>query len=146
MANRVVALVYYCKTPSGWRRYPAVIGKNGKIKPGAVMVNKVEQNFPQGTYQLHSYRGKNPHYESIGTNPRDALTVLQKAQKKSDVRVNARKVGIELVEEKDKQELQAAFDTFHEGTVPGGALSRQSTTSRRLTTSWRTPASRTWMS
>ena len=33
MANLKAALVRYCKTPVGWRRYPAVIGKNGKVKP-----------------------------------------------------------------------------------------------------------------
>jgi hypothetical protein len=34
MANRNVTLVRQCKTEKGWRRYPAVIGKNGRVALG----------------------------------------------------------------------------------------------------------------
>ena len=33
MANKKATLVRLCKTPKGWRRYPVVIGGNGKLKP-----------------------------------------------------------------------------------------------------------------
>jgi hypothetical protein len=57
MANRNVTLVRLCKTEKGWRRYPAVIGKNGRVKPGYVSVGGKEQEFKEGRYQLRSYAG-----------------------------------------------------------------------------------------
>lgn len=32
MANTTIMLVRRCKTPSGWRYYPAVTGKTDKVK------------------------------------------------------------------------------------------------------------------
>ena len=32
MANKTIMLVRRCKTPSGWRYYPAVTGKTDKVK------------------------------------------------------------------------------------------------------------------
>lgn len=32
MANTTILLVRRCKTPSGWRYYPAVTGKTDKVK------------------------------------------------------------------------------------------------------------------
>jgi hypothetical protein len=46
MANLTAKLVRICKTPQGWRRYPAVIGKNGRVRPGYVMIgNSSEQRW-----------------------------------------------------------------------------------------------------
>jgi hypothetical protein len=32
MANLTAKLVRICKTPHGWRGYPAIIGKNGRVR------------------------------------------------------------------------------------------------------------------
>lgn len=40
MANRTVTLIRICKTEKGWRRYPVAFGKNGRIRPGWVMVGE----------------------------------------------------------------------------------------------------------
>jgi hypothetical protein len=50
MANRKIVLVRYCKTQSGWKRYPAVIGKTGKVKPAAVWVGNEIHDYPHGSY------------------------------------------------------------------------------------------------
>ena len=50
MANRNFTLVRLCKTEKGWRRYPAVIGKNGRVKPGFVRVGAKEKEFKEGRY------------------------------------------------------------------------------------------------
>ena len=55
MANRKVSLVRYCKTPDGWRRYSAVIGKNGRIKPGFVTVKGRQHHYPEGHYEARYY-------------------------------------------------------------------------------------------
>jgi hypothetical protein len=56
MANRKVVLVRLCKTEKGWRRYPAVVGKNGRIKPGFVKVAGKEREYREGRYQLCAAR------------------------------------------------------------------------------------------
>jgi integrase len=81
MANRKVVLVRYCRTESGWKRYPAVIGKTGKVKPAAVWVGKEVQEFPQGTYQLRLYRGRKLIYEPVGNDPSEALAARDYREK-----------------------------------------------------------------
>jgi hypothetical protein len=52
MANKKVSLYRKCKTPEGWKRYPASMSANGKVKPNTVMVSGVEAAFPVGHYEL----------------------------------------------------------------------------------------------
>ncbi len=42
MANKTVRLYRKVKTPDGWRRYPAVMSGNGKVRPDTVTVGSVE--------------------------------------------------------------------------------------------------------
>lgn len=73
MANRKVALVMNCKTPDGWRRYLAAFGRNGRVKPGVVLVDGKEQRFPEAVYQFRTYEGSRTVYKPVGTNAQDAL-------------------------------------------------------------------------
>ena len=33
MASKVVPLIWYCKTPAGWKRLPVAMSGDGKIRP-----------------------------------------------------------------------------------------------------------------
>ncbi|MGD0737744.1 MAG: hypothetical protein ABR976_21635 [Terracidiphilus sp.] len=63
MANKKVILVRLCKTAKGWRRYPAAVGKNGRIKPNFVIVDGQEREFKEGRYQLRTYEGTRMVYK-----------------------------------------------------------------------------------
>lgn len=122
MANRTVSLVRYCKTDEGWRRYPAVFSKNGRVKPRAVLVDGVEMTFPSGTYQLRRYIGKAPQYESVGADAAQAWTALQRAMRVSEVKLAAADVGIQIVPEDGRIQLAAALEKFHAMTIDHGSL------------------------
>jgi integrase len=98
MANRKVVLVRYCKTDSGWRRYPAVIGKNGRVKPGFVMVAGAEQAYPEGRYQLRTYQGRRMIYEDVGPNAGDALAARDRAIHLLAARESAIAAGVKVEE------------------------------------------------
>jgi hypothetical protein len=74
MANRKVSLLWYCRTPRGWRRFTVVTGRNGRIRQGVVMDQGVEVSYPEGRYELLVYEGRKPVYKRAGDNAADALT------------------------------------------------------------------------
>jgi len=80
MANAKVSLVRLCKTRAGWRRYPAVIGKNGRTKPGWVTVSGIEKYFPEGRYQLRTYEGSRMVYVDAGEAASDALAARERTK------------------------------------------------------------------
>jgi hypothetical protein len=78
MSNLRVEIVRLCKTPEGWKRYPVIYRKNGKIKPNAVTVNgKGEQIFANGRYQVRWYEGRSTKYKDVGNDPAKALALRQ---------------------------------------------------------------------
>jgi len=70
VANKKVTLLRYCKTESGWRRFPVVIGKTGKVRPDAVLANGQERIYPDGYYCIRTYLGDKPQYTNVGTDQR----------------------------------------------------------------------------
>ncbi|MGC1780972.1 MAG: site-specific integrase [Acidobacteriaceae bacterium] len=122
MANRAVTLVRNCKTDEGWRRYPVVIAKNGRVKPHTVLVDGMETRYPLGTYQIRRYNGKAPQYESVGTDAARAWTALQRAVKVTEVKHAAAEAGIQIVPEEGRTQLAIAFKKFHTMTVDHGSL------------------------
>jgi hypothetical protein len=51
MATLKVALYWTCKTPEGSKRYPAAIGRNGKIRPRFAQVVNAQVFFESGHYE-----------------------------------------------------------------------------------------------
>lgn len=99
MANRKVTLVRLCKTEKGWRRYPAVIGKNGRVRPGYVLVDGHEREFPVGRYQLRTYEGARMVYLDAGENAATAATARAKAEHKLTAKIEAKAAGVKLEED-----------------------------------------------
>jgi integrase len=85
MANKKVSLVWYCKTPRGWRYFPAVHHiKDAMLtpKPGYVMENGTEVEYPQGRFMLRSYdsEGRNVYEAVKESNPHVIQNRLRTAQ------------------------------------------------------------------
>jgi hypothetical protein len=74
MTNRKVTLVRNCKTPDGWRRYTAAIGKNGRVRPEWAKVETTLQHFPAGFYEARYYEGSKVKYLRVSNDAQDALT------------------------------------------------------------------------
>lgn len=98
MANKKVILLRYCKTENGWRRFPAVIGKTGKVKPNAVLANGVERIYPEGYYCLRTYQADKPKYTNVGADPTEALHSKEREERLLAARDSAREAGTRIVE------------------------------------------------
>jgi hypothetical protein len=66
MASRTVQLWKYVKVDGKWKYLKAVFYPNFKIKPHALLVNKVEQTIKNGYYALSCGRG----WLQVGNGPK----------------------------------------------------------------------------
>ncbi len=92
-----IALVWYYKSEKGWRRAPVLMGANGRIRTGVVLIDGKEQKFPDGRFQLRTYglKGENV-YVNAGTNAAEALLQRDVASKRRKVRRDAEAAGVGL--------------------------------------------------
>lgn len=122
MANLTAKLVRICKTPQGWRRYPAVIGKNGRLRPGYVMIGNSLEYFPVGRYEIRKFEGKKPVYKPVGEDATDALNALQKEKQLLAARhLLADVPTVQLVEEPGRAILSKQLQRFITAAKDRGA-------------------------
>jgi integrase len=122
MANRKVILLRYCKTEKGWRRYPAAVGRNGRIRPNYVLVDGKPREYPEGHYELRFYQGAKPVYRNVGNNAQDALQERDKEAQLLVARDAATAGGAILVEEAGRILLSRSADKFVQAAVDRDAL------------------------
>lgn len=122
MANRKVTLLWYCKTPKGWRRFPVVLGGNNRIKHGFVKVDNVLTHYPEGRYELRLYEGTKPIYKRAGTNAADALVARDREVHLLTTKDAASKAGVKIVEETGRLYLRKAAQRFEEDAKDRDAL------------------------
>ena len=79
MANKKVSLLRYCRVDkdgvSVWKRYPAAIGRNGRIRPEFVVIDGQQVHCPAGHYELRYYEGRKLRYENAGDNAAELSSV-----------------------------------------------------------------------
>ncbi len=122
MANRKVVLLWYCKTPKGWRRFPVVMGRNSRIRHGYVIFDGVESHFPDGRYELRLYEGANPVYKRAGNNAADAIAARDREVSLLTVKDAAGAAGVKVMEAPGRVHLSRAADAFEEDARERGAL------------------------
>jgi integrase len=120
MSNLKVGLVRLCKTPEGWKRYPAVFGKNGRIKPGVVLVNGKEKEFP-GRYQVRWYEGRKTTYKDVGDHPMEALNQLRRQSHLLVARDESKAAGVSLDEGSERVPLSRELARFVRATEDRGS-------------------------
>jgi integrase len=121
MANRKVILVRLCKTEKGWRRYPAVIGKNGRIKPRCVVVDGKEREYPEGKYQLRTYEGSRMVYRDAGENAAAALTAQTKTEHLLEAKAAAKEAGVKIEEVPGRLSLARELNRFVQAAEDRGS-------------------------
>jgi integrase len=122
MANRKVSLVWLCRTDEGWKRFPAVVGKNGKLRPGYADVKGEHVHYPDGRYQLRSYKGSRTIYTNV-ENPAEALNDLKRKTHLLVAKHSAASAGpgVEVVGEiTSRLSLQRKKDEFIKRLVSQG--------------------------
>ena len=121
MANKKVTLIRHCKTDAGWRRYPIVMGGNGRVKPGYVLVQGKQVANDTGHYELRYYAGSALKYENVGTNASDALAACVRKTKLLGVKEDAKDAGATIVEERGRMSLRKALKAFVEAAEDRGS-------------------------
>jgi integrase len=122
MANRKVVLLWYCKTPKGWRRFPVVMGRNARIKHGYVLLDGVETRFPEGRYELRLYEGAKPVYKRAGANAADALAARDREVHLLTAKDAGASAGVKIVEEASRVYLRRAATRFEDDAKQRGSL------------------------
>jgi len=112
MANTAVRLLRRIKTDAGWRHYPAVIARNGRVKPGWVTIGDEEVEVAGGYYEMRTYVGSRMVYERLGTDAVRAWAACKKKQTDLSVRKDAKDAGIALAEPTNKIDLTAELERF----------------------------------
>lgn len=112
MANRKATLVLLCKTPQGWRRYPAGTAKNGRVKPGAALVGGKEQVFTAFRYQLRVYEGARMVYRDAGDNAAEAQNARERQMRLMAAKEAASAAGVKIEETTGRKNLQRELIRF----------------------------------
>lgn len=145
MANRTVTLVRNSKTEKGWRRYPVAYGKNGRVRPGWVMVGEEPEYFEQGRYELRFYEGSKLVYRPAGETPTEAQAAREILERKLEAKISAAKAGILLpAEETDRASLARKAREFVRDAERRGALSAAEM-NRRITEEFLRTAKKTYV-
>jgi integrase len=110
MANKKVSLLRYCRVDkdgvSVWKRYPAAIGRNGRIRPEFVVIDGQQVHCPAGHYELRYYEGRKLRYENAGDNAADALTAKLAKEKRLAAKTAAQEAGAKIVEEPGRKYIR----------------------------------------
>lgn len=83
--QKSIALVWYCKTPRGWRRFPVLYTtEHGRriTRHGWVKDDGQEQHYPDGRYQFRSFVDGRQKFENLlpaQNHPRDAVLAHERA-------------------------------------------------------------------
>jgi integrase len=112
VANRKVSLLWYCRTPRGWRRFPVVMGRNNRIRHSYVMDGGVEISYPEGRYELLMYEGRKPVYKRAGDNAADAMAARDREANLLVAKETASAAGARVVEEEHRKYIRRAADRY----------------------------------
>jgi integrase len=99
MISPKVSLYYYCKTDEGWKRYPAAMGRNGKIRPRYAQKGKAQIEFEQGHYELRYRVDGKIVWENVGEDSAAAHASQKTRAKELAAGKQATDAGGEFVKE-----------------------------------------------
>lgn len=112
MGNRKVSLLWYCRTPRGWRRFPVLLGKNNRIRHAYVKDGDSEVSYPDGHYEVMYYEGRKPRYKNVGDHPTDAVAARDREAYLLVARESAEVVGAKIVEEEARTYIRRAAGLY----------------------------------
>ncbi len=117
-----VALVWMAKTESGWKRFPVVIGRNGRIKRGAVLVGGKEKSYPEGHFEIRCYEGRKTKYQNVGTDATEAINQRDKRQHLGEARVSAAEAGVTINETEVRKTIKKEAARWARAAEDRGAM------------------------
>jgi integrase len=113
-------LYYVCKTETGWKRYPAVNGRNNRIRPRYAMVAGVPTSFDVGHYEVRTVERGKTRWQNVGEMASEAESQRENIEKRGDAQEAAHEAGAELKDAGERINLQKAADEFYEHQIAAG--------------------------
>jgi integrase len=110
--NLKAVLLWYCRTPRGWRRFPVLLGRNNRIRHTFVTDQGKETSYPEGRYQILVYEGSRPVYKNAGDNAADALAARDRETHLLAAKLSADNAGAKIVEEEKRTYLRRAAGLY----------------------------------
>jgi integrase len=119
--KKAVSLVWYCKTPTGWTRFPVVIGGNNRVKLGYVMLRGALTHYPEGRFEIRTYVNRKAVYKRAGDNAADAMAAKTRQEHLEAARGSAGAAGVQLIEDTTRLILRKAALNYEEDAKQRGA-------------------------
>jgi integrase len=117
-----VALVWRAKTDSGWKYFPVIVGGNGRIKVGKVMVDGKEVCLPDGHFELRYYEGRKTKYRNVGTDATEAINERDRMRNLGDAKAFATAAGVTVNEPEVRKTIKAEAVRFVQAAEDRGAM------------------------
>jgi integrase len=114
MTNPKVSLHYCCKTPEGWKRYPAAMGRNGKIRPRFAQVGKAQIQYSQGHYELRHMQDGKMIWRNVGEDAAIAQAQRDNTAKRLVAKAAASDAGLKIEETQDRTRLADKAKAFRD--------------------------------
>jgi integrase len=127
MANLKVSLLWTCKTPSGWKRYPAAMGRNGKLRPRYAQVANQQIQYPQGHYELRRYEAGKLICRNLGEDAAAALAEQQLEIRRLAARKAAASAGVEIIAEPGRVHLRLKSQAYIDRQIARGKVRHSET-------------------
>jgi len=119
--SQKVTLYYTCKTPQGtWKRFPAAIGRNGKIRPRYAQVGDAQICYPGGHYILRHSDTRRTVWTNAGTDAAQAQAQQMHLAKLLTAQDAAEDAGTGLVETPGMVSLKSKAAEFHARQIARG--------------------------
>ncbi len=117
-----VNLVWRTKTEAGWKYFPVIMGRNGRIKKGAVMVDGKEVTYPDGHFEVRFYEGRKTKYKNVGTDTTEAVNECDRLQHLGEARASATSAGVTVNEPTTRKTIKAEAAKFVQSAEDRGAI------------------------
>src|ERR1039458_5814579 len=120
MAERKVTLYWVCKTPEGWKRYPAAVGRNGKIRPRYAQVGDAQKFFEVGHYECRYLEDGKTVWKNVGEEAAVAQAEQLHTARILAAQGAAEAAGTKIVETPGRVNLKAKAEEYTERQIARG--------------------------
>jgi integrase len=115
-----VSLYWVCKTPQGWKRYPAAIGRNGKIRPRHAQVKSSQVFYEDGHYECRFNQEGKFVWKNVGEDAAIAQAEQLHLGRVLAARAAAGEAGTEIVETPGRVQLRTKAKEYKERQIARG--------------------------
>jgi hypothetical protein len=118
-----VNLVWRTRTDAGWKYFPVVVGRNGRIKKGAVKVDGQEVSYPDGHFEIRYYEDRRTKYKNVGTDATKAVNERDRMHYLGEARTAASSAGVAVIEPELRKTIKVEAARFVKAELADVGLS-----------------------